>query len=172
MKFRIGFVSNSSASSFLVTDRSLDLENVKKRIAKALGRESIDKFGIFDSFDIVDEEYMTYPHNGHLDLPFLHNMLAEIDEEYTRELRSDRREKLVKIQYYEKKQRIVEQYIQTDEFKKKYKGMVYFYTQSCDLNELFDEKLSDIGYSVYVSEPYGPGRPLDDPDETDENLGE
>jgi len=172
MKFRIGFVSNSSASSFLVTDRSLDLKTVKKRFAVALG-------GIpaFASFEIIDEHFMTDAGNNHLDLPFLAPLLKDLDAEFHAEERqlgalrlSDRaesREKtLLKRRYYEKKQRLAEQYIQTDEFKKKYKGLIYFYAYACFEEELLDELLGDIGRYVAAPDPYDPNGQSD----PDDNL--
>ena len=172
MKFRIGFVSNSSASSFLVTDRSLDLKTVKRRFAQALGE--LPEFGSFDS---IDEHYMADPCNEHLDLPFLRHLLMHFDGEYYEELRhlqaldmdnrqSHRAETLLRRRYYEKKQRLAEQYIQTDEFKKKYKGLIYFYAYGCHEEELLDELLGDIGRYVAVPDPYDPNGQSD----PDDNL--
>ena len=182
MKFRIGFVSNSSASSFLVTDKTLDLDAVKKRFAQVL--DDISSF--LADFDIIDENFMSDPHNHHLDLPFLTDMLRELDDEYDRKHRElcklfsrgfdydknyYRNEKNLKRLYYEKKQKIVEKYIQTDAFKKKYKGMIYFYAFQCFEEESLDEKLGDIGRYIAVEDPYsapngfGPDREDDDEDD-------
>ena len=182
MKFRIGFVSNSSASSFLVMDKTLDLEAVKKRFAKEFGHWIVESS--FCSFEVIDEKFMSDPYNDHLDLPFLRHMLSELDSEYDR-----KREKLNKLfdyeigncknlnqislerLYYEKKQQIVDKYIQKDAFRKKYKGMIYFYKYGCFEEEALDEKLGDIGRYIAVDEPYGvPNGFGEEPDDEDDCL--
>ena len=145
MKFRIGFISNSSASSFLVTDKSLALETVKKRIAEVVGYHFT-----MCSFSIIDKQFMSNPNKNHHDLPFLRPKLSKLYDKYTKKRPSTN---AVKIKYYKKKKDIIDKYIKTDEFRKKYEGTIYVYIpQLCCFDDELNAKLGDIGHSVRVSD--------------------
>ena len=148
MKFRIGFVANSSASSFLVMDKTLDLDAVKKRFFDA--NISTDSA----CFHIIDEKFLFAPRNDHFVLPFLKYIFHDLDLEHNKKFNELIETKLeCSDEYYlKKRRRFFNHYIETDVFNK-YIGMFYFCDYVFNMEEELNERLSDIGCCIHIPEP-------------------
>jgi hypothetical protein len=175
MKYRLGFISNSSASSFLIADRSVGMEKAKRLLAEILGR-NWERTGtcLNPTIHVVDEEYMSDGENDHHMLPFLVGKIPDFgdfpeyaiykeyfgkyvdllrDKKNSAECREcEEKARAILAKFRAERQLIIDAYIRTEEFRECYKGMIHIVWPTCEeeIEDRLERALGHIGYAFHL----------------------
>jgi hypothetical protein len=178
MKCRLGFISNSSASSFLIADRSVGLEKAKRLLRNILDRNWRRCSGLDPAIHVVDEEYMSDSKNCSSMLPFLEGKIPAFqdhpeyaayeeyfrkymdlwdDKENSAECREcEEKADAIRSRFRTERQLIIDAYIRTEEFRTRYKGMIHIFWLPCEdeMESILEYALGHIGYAFHHGDPY------------------